>query len=157
VVAAAQLAGWAGRAAPTAQPAISVLNPNACLHCPTAILSQTHALFPLTLQLEWGRGRVFDAEVGAVFQRLVSEAKQVGGRGTSLVLLPRAAALQMPGNTGTCSAVLLRVMHVAPGKVSCPDHFQQHGIRCLLPHRGLESMPPTPHSAAPPCSCGWWT
>ncbi|KAL4458501.1 hypothetical protein ABPG75_013366 [Micractinium tetrahymenae] len=30
-----------------------------------------------TLDLEWGRGRVFDAEVGAVFQRLVSEAKQL--------------------------------------------------------------------------------
>ena len=30
------------------------------------------------LQLEWGRGRVFDGEVGAVFQRLVHEAKQVG-------------------------------------------------------------------------------
>lgn len=33
-------------------------------------------------QLEWGRGRVFDAEVGAMFQRLVVEAKQVRrGRG----------------------------------------------------------------------------
>ncbi|PRW60157.1 DNA topoisomerase 3-beta isoform X1 [Chlorella sorokiniana] len=29
------------------------------------------------LNLEWGRGRVFDAEVGAMFQRLVVEAKQL--------------------------------------------------------------------------------
>lgn len=28
--------------------------------------------------LEWGRGRVFDAEVGAMFRRLVQEARQVG-------------------------------------------------------------------------------
>lgn len=31
------------------------------------------------MQLEWGRGRVFDAEIGTMFQQLVSEAKQVGG------------------------------------------------------------------------------
>ncbi len=29
--------------------------------------------------LEWGRGRVFDPEVGVLFQRLVQEARQVRG------------------------------------------------------------------------------
>lgn len=39
---------------------------------------------PTMTQLEWGRGRVFDAEAGAVFKRLVAEAKQVGGARGSL-------------------------------------------------------------------------
>ena len=46
------------------------------LHPPTDCLPT----FLAPPQLEWGRGRVFDAEVGAMFQRLVAEAKQVGGR-----------------------------------------------------------------------------
>lgn len=102
---------------------------------------------PAALQLEWGRGRVFDAEVGAMFQRLVVEAKQVGGHsGAGHV-------------TGSCCHVCCAAVWVP--LQSSPRHPSMAGCQgvCSDSSAAAFCRAPSPCAPAPNqpiCSCGWW-
>ena len=128
--------------------------------------------------LEWGRGRVFDAEVGAMFRRLVQEVGKVGGcmggwavgavrRGapslSPLAILVLLTSLMLPSRPDSKSWLAIssatkksRSLALLPRRQPIPmlptALAQGPWPTHLLPPPSLASPPP---HAPRPCSCGW--
>ncbi|GAB4821904.1 hypothetical protein N2152v2_008950 [Parachlorella kessleri] len=90
--------------------------------------------------LEWGRGRVFDAEVGAVFQRLVHEARQLRVTEVS----EKEERRQRPPGLNTVELLKTASSSLGMG----PAHAMQMAERLYT--QGYLSYPRTESSAYPP-------